>query len=71
MVEPFRPTEMWQQIDEPIKHAIRTNVLASINHLRHGSQTLEQLVDNEGLIVVGAEYDLESSKVNFFDKTTS
>ena len=68
-VEPFRPTELWNQTDELIKHATHANVLASVNHLRHGSATLERLIDEEGLMIVGAEYDLETGRVNFFDET--
>jgi len=66
-VEPFRPTELWDKMDELIKHATRANVLASVNHLRHGSQILERLVENEGLMIVGAEYNLESGVVEFFE----
>jgi carbonic anhydrase len=35
--------------------------------LRHGSEIIEQLVRNHGLLVVGAEYSLESGVVDFFD----
>ena len=37
------------------------------NHLRHGSELLEQLIQDEGLWVVGAEYSLETGIVEFFD----
>ncbi len=47
--------------------AMRANVRASTNHLRHGSPLLEKLVNHEGLLVVGAEYALDSGKVEFFD----
>jgi carbonic anhydrase len=47
--------------------AIRANVRASVNHLRHGSELLEQLIRNDGLLVVGAEYSLETGIVTFFD----
>jgi carbonic anhydrase len=39
----------------------------SANHLRHGSDVLEQLIDKNGLVVVGAEYNLETGVVEFFD----
>jgi carbonic anhydrase len=39
----------------------------SADHLRHGSQVLEQLIRMEGLLVVGAEYSVESGVVDFFD----
>jgi len=38
-----------------------------VNHLRHGSQELEQLIQNDGLLVVGAEYSLDTGVVDFFD----
>ncbi|MDO6460825.1 carbonic anhydrase [Granulosicoccaceae sp. 1_MG-2023] len=50
-----------------IRHAGRANIRASCNQLRHGSQLLEELIDNEGLLVVGAEYCLEAGEVVFFD----
>ncbi len=66
-LEAFVPTELWQQKDELYKHATRANVRASVNQLRHGSDLLEHLVDQEGLMIVGAEYDLETGIVEFFD----
>lgn len=53
---------------EALMHqAVHANIRASANHLRHGSQILEELIQNEGLLVVGAEYSLESGIVDFFD----
>jgi carbonic anhydrase len=52
---------------ETLREAMRANVRASVDHLRHGSQILEELVMKERLRVVGAEYDLENGRVNFFD----
>jgi carbonic anhydrase len=47
--------------------AVRANVTASVNQLRHGSEILEQLIQNEGLRVIGAEYSLETGVVEFYD----
>jgi carbonic anhydrase len=47
--------------------AVRANVRAAADHLRHGSGVLEQLVLTDGLRVVGAEYSLETGVVEFFD----
>jgi carbonic anhydrase len=47
--------------------AVRANVRASTNHLRHGSALLETLIREESLLVVGAEYSLETGVVAFFD----
>src|SRR3954463_13310462 len=53
--------------DVLIREAVRANVRASVNHLRHGSELLERLRLDDGLIVVGAEYSLETGVVTFFD----
>lgn len=53
--------------DEILHQAIRANVRSSADHLRHGSRILEQLVTARQVAVVGAEYDLASGKVDFFD----
>jgi len=50
-----------------IRHAGRANIRASVDHLRHGSEILERLIDRDGLLVVGAEYSLETGEVTFFD----
>ena len=47
--------------------AVRANVRASVNQLRHGSEVLERLARGDGLRIVGAEYALESGVVDFFD----
>ena len=50
-----------------VRDAVRANVRASVNHLRHGSELLEQLIRNDGLLVAGAEYSLETGIVTFFE----
>ena len=47
--------------------AVRANIEASARQLRHGSQILERLIEEEGLCVVGAEYSLETGEVDFFE----
>jgi carbonic anhydrase len=49
------------------QQAVRANVRMSADHLRHGSAVLEQLIQQAGLMVVGAEYSLETGVVDFFD----
>jgi carbonic anhydrase len=53
--------------DALMRDAVRANVRASADHLRHGSELLESLIAKEGLLVVGAEYSLETGAVTFFD----
>ena len=50
-----------------VREAGRANIRGSANHLRHGSQVIEQLIQGDGLLVVGAEYSLETGIVDFFD----
>ena len=50
-----------------MKTAVRANIRASANHLRNGSHVLEQLIQDDGLLVVGAEFSLETGVVDFFD----
>src|SRR5438094_4850780 len=59
-----------RRIDDPdrfLNDAVRANVRASANHLRHGSELLEHLIRADGLVVVGAEYSLETGVVDFFE----
>jgi len=53
--------------DALMQDAVRANVRAAVSHLEHGSALLEQLIAEDGLLVVGAEYSLESGVVTFFD----
>jgi carbonic anhydrase len=53
--------------DALMRDAVRANVRTSVDHLRHGSELLEQLITSDGLMVIGAEYSLESGVVTFFD----
>ena len=66
-VEGFLDTDLKQNQEALVHQAVRANIRASANHLRHGSQILEQLIQNDGLLVVGAEYSLEAGTVDFFD----
>src|SRR5574338_252770 len=66
-VEPLFQTELARDLDALRARAVRANIRASANHLRHGSQLLEQLIQDDGLLVVGAEYSLATGAVDFFD----
>ena len=66
-VEGLLTTDLGQDPLALVAQAVRANIRASVNHLRHGSEVLEQLIREEGLLVVGAEYSLESGVVEFFD----
>ena len=66
-VEGLFATELRHNPDALVREAVRANIRASVNHLRHGSEVLEHLIQREELLVVGAEYSLESGLVEFFD----
>src|SRR5262245_48103641 len=53
--------------DAVVDEAVRANVRASVDRLRHGSEILERLIECDGLLVVGAEYSLENGLVEFLD----
>jgi carbonic anhydrase len=60
-------TDLKSDHDALVQEAVRANIRASVDHLRHGSEVLEQLIQDDGLLVVGAEYSLDSGVVDFFD----
>ncbi len=66
-VELLLATELRRDPDALARHAVRANVRVSVNYLRHGSEILERLIQSAGLMVVGAEYSLETGVVDFFD----
>jgi carbonic anhydrase len=66
-VEGLLATELRHDLDSLVHHAVRANVRASVNQLSHGSELLEQLIQHQGLMVVGAEYSLETGAGEFLD----
>jgi carbonic anhydrase len=66
-VETLFATDLRHDTDALVRQAVRANVRASVNQLRHGSEILEGLVDRGGMLVVGAEYSLETGIVDFFE----
>jgi carbonic anhydrase len=66
-VEPLLATAVGLEPEALLAHAVRANIRAAADHLRHGSAVLERLVERDGLLIVGAEYCLETGVVEFFD----
>jgi carbonic anhydrase len=66
-VETLLATGLRDDPEALVRQSVRANIRVSANHLRHGSEVLEQLIQTNGLVVVGAEYSLESGIVEFFD----
>ena len=66
-IEGLMATDLAKDHEALMHAAVRANVKATANHLRHGSRILEKLIAERGLLVVGAEYDLATGRVEFFD----
>ncbi|HEY4394283.1 MAG TPA: carbonic anhydrase [Polyangia bacterium] len=66
-IEGLMATELARDSVRLHREAMRANVRASVNHLRHGSEVLERLAEEGGLAVVGSELDLATGEVTFFD----
>lgn len=66
-VEPLLASPHSDDPEALVEQAVRANVRVSVAQLRHGSDVLEQLIQEQGLVVVGAEYSLETGVVDFFD----
>jgi carbonic anhydrase len=66
-VEPLLTTDLRHDAAALVRHAVRANIRLSVSHLRSGSAVLEELIQRDGLLVVGAEYSLETGVVEFFD----
>jgi carbonic anhydrase len=70
-VEALLATDLARDPEALTKQAVRANIRAAADHLRHGSEILEHLIERHELLVVGAEYCLESGVVEFFDGVPS
>jgi carbonic anhydrase len=53
-----------------VEEAVRANISASVTRLRR-SEILADLAESAGLVVVGAEYSLDTGGVEFFDDHVS
>jgi carbonic anhydrase len=74
IVERIRPavagllaTELRHDPVALVRQAVRANIRASVEQLRSGSPLIERLIESAGLRVVGAEYSLETGRVDFFE----
>lgn len=65
-IETLTETDLIEKPEELAVKAVRANVRASVNQIRHSSPMLEQRVQSGQLKVVGAQYSLASGEVEFF-----
>ncbi len=66
-IEPLLEDDRADDQTRLLKRAVRANIRAAVAHLRAGSKILEQLIREDGLVIVGAEYSLETGEVDFFE----
>ena len=66
-IEPLMKTELAKDHDALLREAGRANIRQTVDRLRHGSPLLETLIAHNGLVVVGAEYNLSTGEVDFFE----
>lgn len=52
--------------DAVVERAVRENIRASAERLRTGSDLIRRLEDEEGLMIMAAEYSLQTGLVEFF-----
>ena len=60
-------TELAKNRNALIQHAVRANARITASFLRTESRALRHLIQGDGLLVLGAEYSLETGTVDFFD----
>ncbi len=60
-------TELRKDPEALLRQSVRANIRASAAHLRYGSQIIEQQCERDSLLVVGAEYSLETGRIEFLD----
>ena len=66
-VESLLSAGLHREVDALVDEAVRANVRASVSQLRHGSESLEAMIERDGLMIVGAEYSLETGRVDYLD----
>jgi carbonic anhydrase len=66
-VETLLETDLRHDRPSLVHHSVRANIRMSVHQLRYGSEILEHHIQANGLLVVGAEYSLETGRVDFFD----
>jgi carbonic anhydrase len=66
-VEPLLATELKHDQEALVRQAVRANIRVSVDHIRHGSEILEDLIERDELLIVGAKFSLETGVVDFFD----
>ena len=66
-IEPLLDGEADPRDEDLMSRAVRANIEASVEQLRHGSEIIEKLIEQNRLRIVGAEFSLQTGQVEFFD----
>lgn len=66
-VETLLDTDLRKDPVALARAATRANIRSSVDQLKHGSALLESLIEKDGLLIVGAEYSIETGRVEFLD----
>ena len=69
-VEPLLANEPRHDTEALVRQAIRANIHAAAKYLQHESEILKDLIQRDELLIVGAEYSLETGVVDFIDAAT-
>lgn len=59
--------EMREDREKALRQGIRANIRLGVQQVRDHCRTLAHLTQTDDLLVVGAEYSLETGRVDFFD----
>ena len=69
IIDRIRPSlellDMDQDPEITLQQAVRANIHSSVSQLQHESRVLEQLIKKGDLLILGAEYSLDTGIVNF------
>ena len=72
IVDRIRPSLISLDIDQDpetlLQQAVHANIHSSVHQLQHESNILKNLVKERNLLILGAEYSLDTGIVNFFDE---
>lgn len=66
-VEPLMAMDRGEDADSLLEQAVRANIRASVSRLKKASELLEGQSKDHDLLIIGAEYSLETGTVEFLE----
>lgn len=67
-VEPILAAHSDYRDASVIEQSVRANIRASVRRLSNGSRVIDKLIGAGELLVIGAEYSIETGRVEFFEE---